>query len=572
MERKRKLPARAARVESASKKRTSTPPEPRTQPTPPPAPPVVEETLPRSINAGKPLPTIAAPQPEDLSSKEYQSISESGVLVESLRRSRAKWLSEGIFEKYWTKPTAKNKGTPAMANNPPKDSMTKLGTCTITVEPHVFEAQMWAIKDPTPRAAMPPTTQQPMYRPIIQYGPPNGVMPPPPMPAPPPKQVPPVQPTYQPPPKPQDTPMKNSSSPVPAASAPPASHPPHLNGATPNSHAPTNMSPNAPPANAPAPPPAPLPAAPATKSTDPVIQMLAERAATDPDLKALMRIVANGEASPDELKKFQTHIDELTRLQRSRQSASQPPSQYQHPQPPPPPPASVNGKEAVPFCPNPAPNPSPIARAAPPTPAPPPAAAPRPEPQYQPQSQALRSKGPLPSTKPDISGVVFEFTGGSGDRFLFPKFSILEYLPQGQVIASFLIVRKGSSSDSPSYDPQLDYYQPITIRLIAHQPRQLDALQKVVAPPDEVRRYMDDIMDNMTRAEYVLLAMRLPREVEQVSAAKEKEKEVEKDKTIRMDNQILWTTTNPTPPVQMQPARKLLTEEEKYQTFISTIS
>jgi hypothetical protein len=300
--------------------------------------------------------------------------------------------------------------------------------------------------------------------------------------------------------------------------------------------------------------------------------MLAERAATDPDLKALMRIVANGEASPDELKKFQTHIDELTRLQRSRQSASQPPSQYQHPQPPPPPPASVNGKEAVPFCPNPAPNPSPIARAAPPTPAPPPAAAPRPEPQYQPQSQALRSKGPLPSTKPDISGVVFEFTGGSGDRFLFPKFSILEYLPQGQVIASFLIVRKGSSSDSPSYDPQLDYYQPITIRLIAHQPRQLDALQKVVAPPDEVRRYMDDIMDNMTRAEYVLLAMRLPREVEQVTAAKEKEKEVEKDKTIRMDNQILWTTTNPTPPVQMQPARKLLTEEEKYQTFISTIS
>lgn len=459
-----------------------------------------------------------------------------------------------------------------MANNPPKDSMTKLGTCTITVEPHVFEAQMWAIKDPTPRAAMPPTTQQPMYRPIIQYGPPNGVMPPPPMPAPPPKQVPPVQSTYQPPPKPQDTPMKNSSSPVPAASAPPASHPPHLNGATPNSHVPTNMSPNAPPANAPAPPPAPLPAAPATKSTDPVIQMLAERAATDPDLKALMRIVANGEASPDELKKFQTHIDELTRLQRSRQSASQPPSQYQHPQPPPPPPASVNGKEAVPFCPNPAPNPSPIARAAPPTPAPPPAAAPRPEPQYQPQSQALRSKGPLPSTKPDISGVVFEFTGGSGDRFLFPKFSILEYLPQGQVIASFLIVRKGSSSDSPSYDPQLDYYQPITIRLIAHQPRQLDALQKVVAPPDEVRRYMDDIMDNMTRAEYVLLAMRLPREVEQVAAAKEKEKEVEKDKTIRMDNQILWTTTNPTPPVQMQPARKLLTEEEKYQTFISTIS
>lgn len=164
---------------------------------------------------------------------------------------------------------------------------------------------------------------------------------------------------------------------------------------------------------------------------------------------------------------------------------------------------------------------------------------------------------------------MFEFTGGSGDRFLFPKFSILEYLPQGQVIASFLIVRKGSTSDSPAYDPELDYYQPITIRLYAHQGRQLDALQKVVAPPDEVRRYMDDIMDNMTRAEYVLLAMRLPRDTEPTPAAKE----VEPNKPIRMDDQVLWTTTNPTPPnVQIQPATKLPTEEEKYQSFISTVS
>lgn len=183
----------------------------------------------------------------------------------------------------------------------------------------------------------------------------------------------------------------------------------------------------------------------------------------------------------------------------------------------------------------------------------------------------------MPSTKPDISGVVFEFTGGSGDRFLFPKFSILEYLPQGQVIASFLIVRKGSTSDSPSYDPALDYYQPITIRLYAHQGRQLDALQKVVAPPDEVRRYMDDIMDNMTRAEYVLLAMRLPRE-EGASTAKEAKeareaRDAEPSRPIRMDDQVLWTTTNPTqPPVPVHPAPRLLTEEEKYQSFISTVT
>jgi hypothetical protein len=77
MERKRKLPARAARVENVSKKRTSTPPEQRTQtPTPTLPPPVVEESLPKSIAPGKALPTVNEPQPENLPSKEFQSISE----------------------------------------------------------------------------------------------------------------------------------------------------------------------------------------------------------------------------------------------------------------------------------------------------------------------------------------------------------------------------------------------------------------------------------------------------------------------------------------------------------------
>jgi hypothetical protein len=298
--------------------------------------------------------------------------------------------------------------------------------------------------------------------------------------------------------------------------------------------------------------------------------MLAERAATDPELKALMRIVANGEASPEELKTFQKHIDELTRLQKSRQAASQPPPLQNQPPPPAPPstPAQVNGKDAVRQSPTPAPAPTPIAQATLVQATPPPPA-PKPEPYYQPQPQALRSKGPLPTTKPDISGVVFEFAGGSGDRFLFPKFSILEYQPQGQVVASFLIVRKGSRSDSPTYDPALDYYQPITIRLWAQQSRQLDALQKVVAPPDEVRRYMDDIMDNMTRAEYVLMAMRLPRDGEQA----DKEKEEEAEKAAQVDNQVLWATTNPTPaPAPVKPVPRLLTEEEKYQSFITTVS
>jgi hypothetical protein len=75
MERKRKLPARGSRVESVSKKRTSTPPEPRSQPTPPPPAPI-EETLPKSIVSGKPLPTLDEPQPENLPAEKFQTIGE----------------------------------------------------------------------------------------------------------------------------------------------------------------------------------------------------------------------------------------------------------------------------------------------------------------------------------------------------------------------------------------------------------------------------------------------------------------------------------------------------------------
>lgn len=90
MERKRKLPARAAaRVEQAAKKgRTATPPDHRSatpasavnstpapdddqDPQNPPPPP-----LPTSIHPGKPLPTVENAQPDDLPSKDFQSLQE----------------------------------------------------------------------------------------------------------------------------------------------------------------------------------------------------------------------------------------------------------------------------------------------------------------------------------------------------------------------------------------------------------------------------------------------------------------------------------------------------------------
>lgn len=420
---------------------------------------------------------------------------------------------------------------------------------------------MYAIKDPNPKpllATVPP--QQQMYRPIIQYGPPGGVMPPTPPPAPvqPVQQKPPPPPPIpQASPRPQDVQIQNTA-PAALNNAPPQGQ--QILNHLPNGNRPGPIQlPAATSTPQPAPPPTPV-----GKSTDPVIQMLAERAATDLSLKALMRIVANGEATSEELKRFQSHIDELTeltRVQKARLAAeAAPPPTIQAP----PTPQSVQ-QVNVPPQPTLAANPPPPVKVAP---TPPPA----PISQFQPQPQALRSKGPVPSTKPDISGLVFEFSGGNGDRYSFPKFSMLETRPNGEVIVSFLIVRKGSSSDCPTYDPELDYYQPITIRLYAHQPRQLDALQKIVAPPEEVRRYMDDVMDKATRAEYVLLAMRLPKETEQPPLPAEKEEEAERADV--MDYQITpWATTTSTPVAvhKVKPVKKVLTEDEVYQNFIKTV-
>lgn len=90
MERKRKLPPRAAaRSEHAAKKRTpstvatATPSErsltPAPSPSAPPEPAEEERPLPKSIQPGQPLPTVEKPQPDDLPHKAYQSVQERFV-------------------------------------------------------------------------------------------------------------------------------------------------------------------------------------------------------------------------------------------------------------------------------------------------------------------------------------------------------------------------------------------------------------------------------------------------------------------------------------------------------------
>ncbi|KAJ2894647.1 hypothetical protein MKZ38_007372 [Zalerion maritima] len=709
MERKRKLPARAAaRVEHVAKKRNITPPvdsgsksrsltpqasgtgsgpgtgartggsgasgkdTPSLETQQPSQQPPTQNPLPKSIQPGKALPTVEQPQPEDLPAKEFQSLTESGVLPESLSRSRQKWV-DGLFEKYWTKPS-KRKGVVENPKNPPKETMHKLGLVTITVEPHVFEATMYTVKDPRPE---PPT---PTTRPHLQYGPPNGVMPPsatprsatpatpsaaatvpalstsesqaatasktaeksatpsedlttkvktepgteqPAQPAPP-LQLPQAAATAT-----ADTapglsavaaPTRPITSPrgMESVLSPPLAPSTHTGGpAAASQQLGTSTAPR-PPTGSTNPSPAlsiasittPVPAAgpaqavtvrpsptaatssssrPATANAssaaqrpgaDPIIVTLAEKASADPFLRELMKRVASGDAQKDELAHFQKIIDQIT-AEHKLKGGEQGPSagrlivggksvKYYSDE--------VNSILSIVLRSNPRQrgvdlkppiNSNPLiiallrkalddtatkemvqrisegkARFSDATDlkaildslktaivsdvkatnlkekGPMAVKVSQPQPQLQPSapsassSQALRSKGPPPPPpiKRDISNVVFEFAGGSGDRYLFPKFSILEPQNGGQqVIASFLIVRKGSTSDYGG-DPTLDYYQPVTVRVFAHSAKHLEALQKVVAPRDEAQRYMENIMDNMTRAEYVLLAMRLPKE------------------------------------------------------------
>lgn len=249
-------------------------------------------------------------------------------------------------------------------------------------------------------------------------------------------------------------------------------------------------------------------------NTDPVIQMLATRAASNNDLKALMKVVASGSASQSQLVDFQTHIDDLNVILKTRNESSQ----------------AVKDHSGAPDPRRGKPTPSDQSMFTTSTPD----TLQRPQsttsftsskptvesikqenpPQYfSHYTQPPKSKISGPQ-KPDVSAIVFDL-GGSGDRFLFPRYSILEYLPGGtQVIVSFLIIRKGSAAVSKGYKETAGYYQPVTMRLTTSHPRILEPLTRVVAPADEVRRYMNSVFDKMSPVEKVFLATRLPRKIE----------------------------------------------------------
>lgn len=406
--------------------------------------------------------------------------------------------------------------------------MTRLGVCSMIIEPHVFEATLYVVKEPQPAFAI-PQSQAPTPPPDMRYSSFSHVAIYPPAP----RGMPAIE-------NSQNYTQQHANLPQPKPASSKAGFVPrepsvyHKSPATSNtgslSHGPygvigrSNTRDDI------------VQVQEDKSSSDPVIQMLATRAASNPNLKALMKVVASGDASAAELKDFQFHIDELNSTLKPRNKPQDARGQILPPALPfterastsqsritlPPlnigsvpslqathkhllPPAQLFKQEPLP-------------------------------PIFPPYAQPPKSKGITPY-KSDISRVVFDI-GGVGDRYSFPKFSILEYYPGGtQVIVSFLIVRKGSEAASKGYKSTATYYQPVTMRLSSLQPRILEPLARIVAPPDEVRRYMDSVFDKMTRANNVFLPARLPRSAQSVTD--------KDDSSATIEQNLIQTTYSP---------------------------
>jgi hypothetical protein len=397
--------------------------------------------LPSKISASAPLPVlIDKSQPVSLPDSEYQSLASSAVLAASLERSQHAWTRDGIFQRFWKKPEGRQKGPDLVLK-----SMKDKGKCRLRIEPHIFEVNLWVVNKPRPPPPPKSQVQPAPYRPQPQT-------------------------QYY-----QNRPLPPAGQPQPLA--PLQSRQPSAPLATPQHATPIAQDKKA--------------------SPDPVISMLATRASSDPELKALMKEVATGKATQEQLKVFQKHIDELGAVIQAQKVKS----------------AAVEVKrEAKQTA-------TPLQGSTTPQPALP-QTVPQPVPNAAWQQQSLPPppvQQYIPPPPPPPSEVVFAFTlaGATEDRFLFPQYSILEPLSAQHVLASFIVTRKGSESADPTglhLDPDTEYWQPVTMMVEVAYGREplLKDVSKWVKPADEVREEMKKIMQRCTRAPESFLPLRLP--------------------------------------------------------------
>ncbi len=443
----------------------------------------------------------------------------------------------------------------------------KLGPCTMIVGPHIFDVVLYGVKpQPAQRgpSPLPQSTPKPAIHPRPsgeQPAPKQSITPRPSAEQPPPKQ------SITPHPSAEQLAPKQSVTPRPLGDSMPYKLPPMKTtpiqntpatpqwpgiSGTPSSARPLTPKvpqPRYPPQQPPPPPthrtlqPSPhqkhsqpshptLP--PPETKPDPIIEMLAAKAATDLGLKELMKTVAAGLANAEELRVFQEHIDGLRKLAQSRSQQYEPPPPHREPIPRPTPGPTLapiqssapthqlpvvrklhpTGRESGSHLPS---NPANDSRSNTPL---------RGRAVKQEHAgvfrnhspsvtQRSRSERPSPFAHSDLTAVVFEYATGSSDRYLFPKHSILDFnSDRTNVLASFLVDRLGLESKSENHEPKHRYYELVTIQLQAATAKILDPLTRVVANAADTKKRMGEMMETTTRVEREYLALRLPRDPE----------------------------------------------------------
>ena len=329
-------PAKAAKTTAKATPKTATKKSPAVQE---PA----RVVLPTKLTDSTPLPVLPTPQPDDLDDAEWQDLGSSGVFAASLTRARQAIVKGAYFTKFWTKPqptkklkdmTEEEKAEFRALKGP---TQSKVGSVKMISEPFTIEVNLLMIKDqqgghkqgqlPLDKQHLiygtPPAAQRNSYAPAYRQ----------------PLQQTPVhhhhhqhQTQHVPPPPARPHPPIAQAGNTPSMQVAP-SRPNIVNTTANHSHTQpqTAVHPHQPspaiktetkPAPSPAPPSTPKPAS-SSQAPDPVIHALAQRARDNAELKAVMKIVATGRASPQQLQYFQKHIDELTELVRRRQEQSE---------------------------------------------------------------------------------------------------------------------------------------------------------------------------------------------------------------------------------------------------------
>ncbi|KAK3072748.1 hypothetical protein LTR53_006241 [Teratosphaeriaceae sp. CCFEE 6253] len=431
--------------------------------------------LPGKVADNKPLPTLPQPQSATLSNDEYRTMAASAVLQASLSRSQARWTHAGLLERYWIKPESGKNARPPPPNNPDPKWMKLKGECRIRIEPHIFECQMYVEERPKPQPlpAKPYVPTPPAHSPYAApYRGPQYTA---------------AQPQAQ-------TYQHQTLPPIRQAVQGHFNTLPPINNVTQRTSSAT-----------------PAPAQPGKKANpDPVITKLAGRASSDPELKTLMKEVATGSATPEQLKIFQRHIDELhdqirkeKEERESREREDEENRRRQDAEA-----AAAVQEDTIRY------DGAGDTRTSTPTPD-----------QYRtpqagtpytgstPLYSMAHQQPSAPSSTQNAVVLSFSTPGATEDRFLFPQYSIIERLSGNHHLASFIVTRKGCEAADPTgLDPNKEYWQPITMMLevklgLEDLP---DYVKRWVKPAEEVRKHMEGIMKRCHRAPESWLAMRLP--------------------------------------------------------------